>query len=102
MSKKVFINIAAAIVISSFSAGCVTNDFMSRNAMSKRDVGNILVSKTLSNMNNSGTGGRWTATDFAIARGDINSISKTQITKDMLRKSGMASKSLLNIMNWIK
>jgi hypothetical protein len=53
-------------------------------------------------MNNSGTGGRWTATDFAIARGDINSISKTQITKDMLRKSGMASKSLLNIMKWIK
>ena len=48
-------------------------------------------------------GGGYTPTDFAIARGDIKSVSNTRITKDLLKKSGVDLPNLLNtILIWSK
>jgi len=45
---------------------------------------------------------KWTSTDFAIARGDsISSVSKIQITKDVISKSGINLPNILNtILIW--
>ena len=46
----------------------------------------------------------WTPTDFAIARGDsISSISKVQIAKDVITKSGVTLPNIINtILIWSK
>jgi len=46
----------------------------------------------------------WTPTDFAIARGDnISSVSKLQIAKDVVRKSGVKLPNIINkILIWSK
>ena len=46
----------------------------------------------------------WTPTDFAIARGDnISSVSKLQIAKDVITKSGVKLPNILNqILIWSK
>ena len=46
----------------------------------------------------------WTPTDFAVARGDnISSISKVQIAKDVITKSGVNLPNILNtILIWSK
>ena len=46
----------------------------------------------------------WTPTDFAIARGDsISSISKVQIAKDIITKSGVTLPNIINnILIWSK
>ena len=46
----------------------------------------------------------WTPTDFAIARGDsISSVSKVQIAKDVITKSGVTLPNIINtILIWSK
>jgi hypothetical protein len=46
----------------------------------------------------------WTPTDFAIARGDnISSVSKLQIAKDVITKSGVTLPNIINnILIWSK
>ena len=46
----------------------------------------------------------WTPTDFAIARGDnISSVSKLQIAKDVITKSGVKLPNIINnILIWSK
>jgi hypothetical protein len=46
----------------------------------------------------------WTPTDFAIARGDnISSVSKLQIAKDVIKKSGVTLPNIIdNILIWSK
>ena len=47
--------------------------------------------------------GNWTPTDFAIARGDITSVSNTRIAKDILKKSGVDLPNILKtILIWSK
>ena len=40
-------------------------------------------------------GGGYTPTDFAIARGDIRSVSKIRILQDVLKKSGVDTPKIL-------
>ena len=40
-------------------------------------------------------GGGYTPTDFAIARGDIKSVSKIRILQDVLKKSGVDTPKIL-------
>ena len=40
-------------------------------------------------------GGGYTPTDFAIARGDIRSVSKIRIVQDVLKKSGVDTSKIL-------
>jgi hypothetical protein len=40
-------------------------------------------------------GGGYTPTDFAIARGDIRSVSKIRIVQDVLKKSGVDTTKIL-------
>lgn len=40
-------------------------------------------------------GGGYTPTDFAIARGDIKSVSKIRIVQDVLKKSGVDTTKIL-------
>lgn len=40
-------------------------------------------------------GGGYTPTDFAIARGDIKSVSKIRIIQDVLKKSGVDTTKIL-------
>ena len=42
-------------------------------------------------------GGGYTPTDFAIARGDINSVSKIRILQDVLKKSGVDTTKILQM-----
>ena len=42
-------------------------------------------------------GGGYTPTDFAIARGDIRSVSKIRILQDVLKKSGVDTTKILQI-----
>ena len=43
----------------------------------------------------------WTPTDFAIARGDISSVPKLRIAKDVMRKSGITLPGILGtILIW--
>ena len=44
-------------------------------------------------------GGGYTPTDFAIARGDIRSVSKIRILQDVLKKSGVDTTKILR---WFK
>ena len=45
----------------------------------------------------------WTPTDFAIARGDMSSVSNLQITKDVITKSGIKLPNIINtILIWSK
>jgi hypothetical protein len=109
MMKKVLIGIATAMLIGGFSAsaeaGGIDELKLLENTFRKEVHGletgwkHIVVSRAMTNLNR---GRRWTPTDFAIARGDINSVSKTRITKDVIIKSGMASTLLLSILPWIK
>ena len=47
--------------------------------------------------------GNWTPTDFAIARGDIRSVSNSRIAKDVLKKSGIDLPDILKtILIWSK
>ena len=43
------------------------------------------------------TGGGYTPTDFAIARGDIRSVSKIRILQDVLKKSGVDTTKILQM-----
>ena len=42
-------------------------------------------------------GGGYTPTDFAIARGDIRSVSKIRIVQDVLKKSGVDTTKILQM-----
>ena len=42
-------------------------------------------------------GGGYTPTDFAIARGDIKSVSKIRILQDVLKKSGVDTTKILQM-----
>tara|TARA_B100000780_G_scaffold198311_1_gene140198 strand:- start:9 stop:293 length:285 start_codon:yes stop_codon:yes gene_type:complete len=42
-------------------------------------------------------GGGYTPTDFAIARGDIRSVSKIRILQDVLKKSGVDTTKILQM-----
>ena len=43
----------------------------------------------------------WTPTDFAIARGDVSSVPKLRIAKDVMRKSGITLPGILGtILIW--
>ena len=42
-------------------------------------------------------GGGYTPTDFAIARGDIKSVSKIRIVQDVLKKSGVDTTKILQM-----
>ena len=43
----------------------------------------------------------WTPTDFAIARGDMSSVSNLQITKDVITKSEIKLPNIINkILIW--
>ena len=42
-------------------------------------------------------GGGYTPTDFAIARGDINSVPKIRIIQDVLKKSGVDTTKILQM-----
>ena len=45
----------------------------------------------------------WTPTDFAIARGDMSSVSNLQITKDVIIKSEIKLPNIINkILIWSK
>ena len=45
----------------------------------------------------------WTPTDFAIARGDMSSVSNLQITKDVITKSEIKLPNIINkILIWSK
>ena len=96
--KKVLIGIATAMLIGGFSASAEAGGIKEIHGL-ETGWKHIVVSRTMTNLNR---GRRWTPTDFAIARGDINSVSKTRITKDVIIKSGMASTLLLSILPWIK
>ena len=96
--KKVLIGIATAMLIGGFSASAEAGGIKEIHGL-ETGWKHIVVSRAMTNLNR---GRRWTPTDFAIARGDINSVSKTRITKDVIIKSGMASTLLLTILPWIK
>ena len=96
--KKVLIGIAAAMLIGGFSASAEAGGIKEIHGL-ETGWKHIVVSRAMTNLNR---GRRWTPTDFAIARGDINSVSKTRITKNVIIKSGMASTLLLSILPWIK
>lgn len=96
--KKVLIGIATAMLIGGFSASAEAGGIKEIHGL-ETGWKHIVVSRAMTNLNR---GRRWTPTDFAIARGDINSVSKTQITKNVIIKSGMASTLLLTILPWIK
>ena len=96
--KKVLIGIATAMLIGGFSASAEAGGIKEIHSL-ETGWKHIVVSRAMTNLNR---GRRWTPTDFAIARGDINSVSKTRITKDVIIKSGMASTLLLTILPWIK
>jgi len=98
MMKKVLIGIAAAMLIGGFSASAEAGGIKEIHGL-ETGWKHIVVSRAMTNLNR---GRRWTPTDFAIARGDINSVSKTRITKNVIIKSGMASTLLLSILPWIK
>lgn len=98
MMKKVLIGIATAMLIGGFSASAEAGGIKEIHGL-ETGWKHIVVSRAMTNLNR---GRRWTPTDFAIARGDINSVSKTRITKDVIIKSGMASTLLLTILPWIK
>ena len=98
MMKKVLIGIATAMLIGGFSASAEAGGIKEIHGL-ETGWKHIVVSRAMTNLNR---GRRWTPTDFAIARGDINSVSKTRITKDVIIKSGMASTLLLSILPWIK
>ena len=45
----------------------------------------------------------WTPSDFAIARGDVSSVSNLQITKDVISKSEIKLPNIINqILIWSK
>ena len=45
----------------------------------------------------------WTPSDFAIARGDVSSVSNLQITKDVITKSRIKLPNIINqILIWSK
>ncbi len=96
--KKVLIGIATAMLIGGFSASAEAGGIKEIHGL-ETGWKHIVVSRAMTNLNR---GRRWTPTDFAIARGDINSVSKTRITKNVIIKSGMASTLLLSILPWIK
>ena len=96
--KKILIGIATAMLIGGFSASAEAGGIKEIHGL-ETGWKHIVVSRAMTNLNR---GRRWTPTDFAIARGDINSVSKTRITKDVIIKSGMASTLLLSILPWIK
>ena len=96
--KKVLIGIATAMLIGGFSASAEAGGIKEIHGL-ETGWKHIVVSRAMTNLNR---GRRWTPTDFAIARGDINSVSKTRITKNVIIKSGMASTLLLTILPWIK
>ena len=96
--KKILIGIATAMLIGGFSASAEAGGIKEIHGL-ETGWKHIVVSRAMTNLNR---GRRWTPTDFAIARGDINSVSKTRITKDVIIKSGMASTLLLTILPWIK
>tara|TARA_B100000959_G_scaffold200924_1_gene210270 strand:+ start:191 stop:499 length:309 start_codon:yes stop_codon:yes gene_type:complete len=98
MMKKVLIGIATAMLIGGFSASAEAGGIKEIHGL-ETGWKHIVVSRAMTNLNR---GRRWTPTDFAIARGDINSVSKTRITKNVIIKSGMASTLLLSILPWIK
>ncbi len=98
MMKKILIGIATAMLIGGFSASVEAGGIKEIHGL-ETGWKHIVVSRAMTNLNR---GRRWTPTDFAIARGDINSVSKTRITKDVIIKSGMASTLLLSILPWIK
>ena len=98
MMKKILIGIATAMLIGGFSASAEAGGIKEIHGL-ETGWKHIVVSRAMTNLNR---GRRWTPTDFAIARGDINSVSKTRITKDVIIKSGMASTLLLTILPWIK
>tara|TARA_Y100000310_G_C20016861_1_gene505571 strand:+ start:37 stop:342 length:306 start_codon:yes stop_codon:yes gene_type:complete len=98
MMKKILIGIATAMLIGGFSASAEAGGIKEIHGL-ETGWKHIVVSRAMTNLNR---GRRWTPTDFAIARGDINSVSKTRITKDVIIKSGMASTLLLSILPWIK
>jgi hypothetical protein len=64
--------------------------------------GDMVKNQVLSVINNKHN--TWTATDFAIARGDsISSVSNLQITKDVITKSGIKLPNIINtILMWSK
>ena len=98
MMKKILIGIATAMLIGGFSASAEAGGIKEIHGL-ETGWKHIVVSRAMTNLNR---GRRWTPTDFAIARGDINSVSKTRITKNVIIKSGMASTLLLSILPWIK
>jgi len=98
MMKKVLTGIATAMLIGGFSASAEAGGIKEIHGL-ETGWKHIVVSRAMTNLNR---GRRWTPTDFAIARGDINSVSKTRITKNVIIKSGMASTLLLSILPWIK
>ena len=96
--KKILIGIATAMLIGGFSASAEAGGIKEIHGL-ETGWKHIVVSRAMTNLNR---GRRWTPTDFAIARGDINSVSKSRITKNVIIKSGMASTLLLTILPWIK
>ena len=63
--------------------------------------GNMIRNQVMSILNNKQN--VWTPTDFAMARGDVSSVSKIQISKDIIRKSGIRFPNILNtILVWVK
>ena len=64
--------------------------------------GDMVKNQVLSVINNKHN--TWTATDFAIARGDsVSSIPKVQVAKDVLQKSGVTLPDILKtIIIWSK
>jgi hypothetical protein len=91
--------VAAAILAVSFSASEVHAGGIKEIHGFESSWENVVIPQMLSIFNR---GRHWTPTEFAIARGDIGSVSNTRRTKDVIIKSGVASNLLLKILPWIK
>ena len=80
----------------------LTSLMMSFNVQAKPLInGDMVKNQVLSVINNKHN--EWTPTDFAIARGDVSSVSNLQITKDVITKSGIKLPSIIKtILIWSK
>ena len=80
----------------------LTSLMMSFNVKAENgENGNMVKNQVLSVINNKHN--EWTPTDFAIARGDMSSVSNLQITKDVITKSGIKLPNIINtILMWSK
>ena len=81
---------------------CLTSLIISFNVRADSLInGDMVKNQVLSIINNNHN--TWTPTDFAIARGDVSSVSNLQITKDVITKSGIQLPSILKtILIWSK